>query len=212
MITLFGDTVVGATMSVEEALKNEGWLNDVMSLHFGAERGINAAEDCKAVLGIGREQPSVAAVEATARALMVDDLQDFVSILEEHGKGEFVPHRRRVRMRDGSEQWGKVPAHPHPLAQIVFEQVEKPAWPSSQDRVRPIWSPKVAVTDCNIPMDATVDVLISSRDGWPALRRYAQAKIDLEGRGWAVLPNKVTKAEKLNSILIRFLPLVPYSR
>ena len=47
----------------------EGALDGLQSMHFGAERGMNSAEHCEAVLVIGREQPQLAALEDLARGL-----------------------------------------------------------------------------------------------------------------------------------------------
>jgi hypothetical protein len=204
LLTLCGSVMVGASKGIEEDLQNEGWLDGTMPLHFGAERGINAGQDYKSILCIGREQPSVAAVEAVARGFMLDSPETFVSLLDEQGKGEFVRHRRRYRMRDGSEEWGEVWAHPNPLAQAVLEQVREAGLAQMTDRVRPIWGEKLRIVDCNIPLDATVDILTSSREVAAALRRIVKAKIDLEGKGWAVVRLEVNGAEKLNKVLLRF--------
>ena len=56
-------------MKIEEKLAEDGALEGILSLHFGAERGVNAAEHCECVLVIGREQPPVAEIEGMARGL-----------------------------------------------------------------------------------------------------------------------------------------------
>ena len=60
---LDGSLLVGCTKKLEEKLVEEGALEGLQSMHFGAERGMNSAEHCEAVLVIGREQPQLAALE-----------------------------------------------------------------------------------------------------------------------------------------------------
>jgi hypothetical protein len=69
-------------------------------MHFGAERGLNAAERCRAGIVVGREQPSARAVEEIARAFAAAAPEPFASLVEEvDGKPVEKPLSRAVRRR-----------------------------------------------------------------------------------------------------------------
>jgi hypothetical protein len=203
--TIYGDKLlVGAPMPIERKLIEDGALDDVLSLHYGAERDVNLAEHCECVLVIGREQPNVYAIEAMARAFMMKDPQPFVSILDENGEGKLPTYERARRMRDGSMVLGEVTAHPDPVAQLFLEQVREAGIVQMVDRVRAVWNPKLIIVATNLPIDLDVDQLMKERELLAELEPVA----NIAGRGWHVGRLEVTKPESCNEYLLQLLPLV----
>ena len=137
LAAIHGDKLlVCCTMELERKLVEEGVLDGVRHLHFGEERGLNSAEDCEVALVIGREQPSVAAIEGMARAFMVEDAATFESVLDHDEEGELPEFKRRRPMRDGSEVWATVRSHPEPIVRAFLETIREAGVIQAADRVR----------------------------------------------------------------------------
>ena len=99
---LDGSLLVGCTKELRRKLIEEGAVAEDRSMHFGAERGMNSAERLGGVLVIGREQPSVQALEDKARGLALTGTEPFVSV---PGKRHFV----RVRVERSADRWVVTP-------------------------------------------------------------------------------------------------------
>jgi hypothetical protein len=185
--TIYGDKLlVGSSMQVEKKLAEDGALEDVLSLHFGAERGVNAAEHCECVLVIGREQPNVAAIEGMARAFMIHKWRPFESVLDDKGEGVLPTFRRRRRMRDGSKVWADVQSHPDPVARLFLEQVREAGIVQMADRIRAVWNPKLIIVATDVPVDLDVNLLVSEGELRGGMKAAAKIVEGLEGRGWHV--------------------------
>ena len=180
---------------------------DVLSLHYGAERGINLAEHCECALIIGREQPNVYEIEAMARAFMMESDQTFRSILDENGEGTLPTYERARRMRDGSVGLQKVTAHPDPVAQLFLEQVREAGVVQLADRVRAVWNPKLIIVATDVPVDLDIDELMTERELSAELRPAA----DLAGQGWHLGRNKVNSQNPVIAIYYRKSAVSPYS-
>jgi hypothetical protein len=102
-----GEVLVGASKKVRLKLEEEGLLKGVRVMHYGAERGVNSAEHCKAVVVVGREEPPVRNLEDQARGFAVDREEPFVSVLDANEEGRLLRYWRRRRMTDGSEVLGE---------------------------------------------------------------------------------------------------------
>jgi hypothetical protein len=207
--TIYGDKLlVGCTMELERKLAEEGTLDGVTSMHFGAERGMNTAETCLAALVIGREQPSAHAIEGMARAFMVRDERTFESVLDQNEEGDLPTFRRCRRLRDGRELWAEVRSHPDPVARGFLELIREAAVVQMADRVRAVWSPKLIIIATSLPVDLDVELLVTEAELLRDVRAVAAISADLEGQGWSVVLNKVTKAQICKSILLQNQPLV----
>jgi hypothetical protein len=158
---LGGSLLVGCTKALREKLIEEGAIGDGRSMHFGAERGMNSAEELEGVLVIGREQPKLPVLEDLARGFAVDSPEPFVSVLDEDEEGRLPRYRRHRRMRDGSEAWAEVSAHPDPFAQALLEQVREAGIVQMADRVRPVWHDRLVVIATDVPVDLEVDLLVT---------------------------------------------------
>ena len=139
---------------------------------------------------IGREQPSVAAIEGMARAFMVEDSGDVRERPGPTRRASWPTFRRRRRMRDGSEAWATVRSHPDPIVRAFLETIREAGVIQAADRVRALWSPKLIIVATDLPIDLTVDHLVTReelvRDGETA----AEIATALRGQGWhlQVLP------------------------
>ena len=142
---LDGSLLVGCTKELREKLIEEGAVAEDRCMHFGAERGMNSAEELAGVLVIGREQPRLPALEDLARGFAVASPEPFVSVLDGDEEGRLPAHRRRRRMRDGSEVWAEVSAHPDPFAQALLEQAREAGIVQMADRVRAVWHERLVV-------------------------------------------------------------------
>jgi hypothetical protein len=179
-----GSLLVGCTKKVKEKLKEEGALDDVMSMHFGAERGLNSAERCAGVLEIGREEPRLYALEDIARGFTIESEASFTSVLDDKEQGRLQLYKRRRRMRDGSEQWAQVRSHPDPIARSLLEQMREAGIVQMADRVRSIWRAKLIIIDTNLPVDLDVTHLMTEGDLMRAASQAAKAKRALAEQGW----------------------------
>ena len=202
---IYGDKLlVGCPMSIERKLIRDGALDDVLSLHYGAERGVNLAEHCECVLVIGREQPNVYAIEAMARAFTMESEQPFVSVLNDDGEGDLPTYERARRMRDGSVVLEEVTAHPDPMAQAFLEQVREAGIVQMVDRVRAVWHERLIIVATSIPVDLDVDQLLTERELLAGLKPAS----DVAGRGWHVGRLEVSRAETCNRYLLQKMPLL----
>ena len=180
--------LVGSTKKLEAKLLEEGALEGVQSMHFGAERGMNSAEHCEAVLVIGREQPQLAALEDLARGFTIASDEPFVSVLDANEEGELRLYRRRRRMRDSSEAWAEVRSHPDPFARALLEQIREAAIAQMADRVRAIWNDRLTVIATSVPVDLDVTLVTTQGELMRAASLAAAGKRGVDERGWWLQP------------------------
>ncbi len=151
-----GDFFAIANLPVEVALKPRLAPN-VLTGHFAGVRGSNAYEHCAAGANIGREQASPLAVEDMARALFSDDPEPL------NLTGGYVKETRGIRMRDGSAVPVEVWVHPDPRVQALLELVRERELEQGMDRLRLIHNTETKhwYNMCNVPLDVTVDRVIT---------------------------------------------------
>ncbi len=131
-----GGVLVVATKSVLAALHREaGTLLDASaegSLRqplLGAQprwfgprmQGVNDFEDYAAIVVIGRLQPGIADVEASARAVFAQDTQPITA----HASGPLPATGSRIIMADGAVRDTDVRAHPDPRVQTILAQTRE---------------------------------------------------------------------------------------
>src|SRR5688500_11666153 len=107
--------------------------------HFAKVRGINAWEDCRTAVIVGREQVSPQRLEGMTRPFTATDPEPFQTF------GGYVRQTRGRRMRDGTVQPVAVEVHPDPRCQELLEQVREAEIIQAADRVRPIFNERSLV-------------------------------------------------------------------
>ncbi len=151
-----GDFFAIVNLPVEAALKPRLAPN-VLTGHFAGVRGSNAYEHCAAGANIGREQASPLAVEGMARALFSDDPEPL------NLTGRYVKETRGIRMRAGAAVPVEVWVHPDPRVQALLELIRERELEQGLDRLRVVHNtePKHWYNMCNVPLDVTVDRVIT---------------------------------------------------
>lgn len=127
---------------------------NVVLTHFGAVRGIDAWKDCTAAVIVGRNQPSVAAVEGAARALFHDDPAPLAL------SGTWTTEDRGYRIDGNAVGVGTV-VHADDRVQAVLEQVRECESVQAIDRLRLIHCPQIKLVYVlsSIPLDLDVHEL-----------------------------------------------------
>lgn len=117
------DVLVACQQEVESALKKLGLPENVQTIHFNAERGINAYEGVSCGFVVGRPMPKTPELEARAEALHYDDPS--VKVIHSTGDQKLTTGRRWLEMADGSRVEIPVESHPDPhVAELVRSQVD----------------------------------------------------------------------------------------
>jgi hypothetical protein len=161
----FLDMIPGDVLLVSYKAAIEALIDDlpphVTTAHFGGLRGLNSFEHCETVVVMGREQPSAQAIEALTRPFTATDAEPFMPV------GEYVDQSRGRRTRDDTEP-NIVVAQVHfdPRCQIVLEQIREAEMVQAIDRVRPIFNHRKVFVLNNLPLDLTVDRVMT----WPEMR------------------------------------------
>lgn len=129
-----GGVLVVATKSVLGALHadlgNSAADDDALrQLLLGADprwfgprtQGVNDYENYASIVVIGRLQPGVSAIEASARAVFSLDALPVAA----HDSGPLPPIKARWIMADGTEQEAETHAHPDPRVQAILAQTRE---------------------------------------------------------------------------------------
>ena len=157
-------------------------------MHFGAERGMNSAERCEAVLVIGREQPSSTSSRTTPAGSRSPQMSLSSRCSTSKEEGELRLYRRRRRMRDGSEVWAEVRSHPDPFARALLEQMREAAIAQMADRVRAVWHERLTVIATSVPVDLDVTQLVTQGELMRAAGLAAAGKRGVDAQGWWLQP------------------------
>lgn len=124
--------------------------------HFGALRGVDLYKSFDTVLVIGRNEPSMQAVQDVARAMFYDAAVPLQ--LSSH----WVPQPRAYQLASNPEGVD-VDCHPDLRGQAVLAQMRESESLQAIDRLRLIHctDPKLVVLLSNIPLDLEVDALFT---------------------------------------------------
>jgi len=145
--------------------------------HFNGLRGVDAYKDFDGVIIIGRNQPSINALEDLARSLWYDSPEPLAFA------SDWVFEERPYRMRDPSNAISvEVQVHPDQRIQRLHEQVREGESTQAIDRLRLIHATKAkrVIIISNIPLEIEVDELIPfSELAWQT--RLDQAMDALKG-------------------------------
>jgi hypothetical protein len=124
--------------------------------HFGALRGVDLYKDFDTVLVIGRNEPSVQAVQDLARAMFYD------AAVPLQLTDRWILQPRAYQLK--SEPEGvDVDSHPDSRVQAILIQIRESESLQAIDRLRLIHctEPKLVVLLSNIPLDLEVDALFT---------------------------------------------------
>ena len=131
--------------------------------HFGALRGADRWRNLDTSIIVGREQPSVDAIEGLMRALFWDRPEPLQLVKpNDQGRRFLTETARGYRMRDGSLRGSRVWVHPDPDGQRVLEQIRECESAQAIDRLRLIHGDeKTVIVVSSTPLDLTVDELVT---------------------------------------------------
>ena len=191
-----GAFMLATNMAVETAVTAElaevGVTDAVLTGHFGKMRGRNDYEHCTAGMVLGRNQPPPSAMEAMARAIWANDPEP-LALSRTYEKAN-----RGIRMRDGSAVPVEVDVHPDPRVQRVLELHRERESEQAADRLRLIHNAdrKVLYVACNLPLNLTVDRVVTRR----ALVHEATGRVDngQEGKGRRIYGNRLVEAYRIS--------------
>jgi hypothetical protein len=152
-----GPVFVCATKKAEDALAPI--LPGVAQAgHFAAVRGINAWEECRTAVSVGREQVAPQRLEEMARPFTVADREAFQAF------GCYVRQTRGRRMRSGEVRPVEVEVHPDPRCQELLEQIREAEIVQAADRVRPIFNERSIVLLNELALDVTYDRIMTHKE------------------------------------------------
>jgi hypothetical protein len=137
--------------------------------HFAKVRGINAWEECKTAVIVGREQVSPQRLEDMARPFTVADPEPFQAF------GRYVRQTRGRRMRSGEVRPVEVEIHPDPRCQELLEQIREAEIVQAADRVRPIFNERAIVLLNDLALDVTYDRIMTHKELAMDGNRFEQA-------------------------------------
>ena len=189
-------TLVVSTLSVRRAITGEtletqqrvGEYEGASVVHFGILRGLDAFKEYDNVIIIGREQPSVAAMEGVTGGLWWDSEESIQFQQANESEGISLTNEvRGYRMRGGKPESVRTQVHPDQRVQMVLEQIRESESAQAIDRLRLVrpnqqGNQRRVFVLSNVPLDVTVDHLL----GW---KRYQQIKAVWEACN-GVMPTK----------------------
>jgi hypothetical protein len=202
--------------TLEGELKGRPSCDGIVWMHFGAERGLNAAERCRAGIVVGREQPSARAVEEIARAFAAGRARA-VRVPGRGGRRAAVekPLAKAVRprlTRDGSTVAAELTTHPDPWGRAVLEQVREAGVVQAAGRMRMVRREgKFLVLATSLPAAVEVDRLVTQHELEQAAKLAAEAVDGLARHGVHVLDWKSAgfpKVERARPYLATVLELL----
>lgn len=130
------------------------------SIHFGNLRGIDKFKNCEGIIIIGRNEPSVEAVETLAACLWWDSIKPL------NITGEFDIEVRGYRSNNYAKKGSKVSVHKDKRVQLILEQIRESESLQAIDRIRLMHNSvkKEVYLMCNLPLDIDVNRLAKSKD------------------------------------------------
>jgi hypothetical protein len=188
-----GPVFVCATKGAEEALAPV-LPGSARPGHFAKLRGINAWEDCRTAVSVGREQVSPQRLEDMARPFTVTEPEPFQTF------GCYVKQTRGRRMRSGEVQPVEVEVHPYPRCQELLEQIREAEIVQGADRVRPIFNERFIVLLNELALDVTYDRIVTHEELVMGGNRYERA--------WAEKGILPTGARDMNRMFGELWPTV----
>jgi hypothetical protein len=184
-----GSLFVCATAEVEHALRTElADLAGVVWMHYGAERGSDAAKGCRVGVVVGREQPDVRAIEDMARGFAVERAEPFVPAgIGRGGRRDLAPAVRGRLVRNASTVMAETTTHPDLLGRAVLEQVREASVVQAAGRLRMAREPgKLLILATSLPVGVEVDRLVDRHELESAVWAAAGMAGELAEHGAAV--------------------------
>jgi|GEM_PF-6505755 len=151
---------IGLSISRQLEVRNKtNFWHGAEVAHFGAIRGKDCWKGFDTVVIIGRNEPPGKAVDVLMRGLFSDEAgeRDFI------GEKRFPKQPRGYRLKDQSNFGVKTSVHPDPLGQLLLEQIRESETTQAIGRLRLVHAekPKRVVIICSVPVDMTVDELVT---------------------------------------------------
>jgi hypothetical protein len=208
--SLFGCSTKELRETLEGELEGRPSCDGIVWMHFGAERGLNAAEGCRAGVVVGREQPSARAVEEVARAFAAASPEPFASLVDEvDGQPVEKPLPRAVRPRltrdAGSTVAAELTTHPDPWGRAVLEQVREAGVVQAAGRMRMVRREgKFLVLATSLPAAVEVGRLVTQHELEQAAKLAAEAVDGLARHGAHVVAasrEEGRRAERLGPLV-----------
>lgn len=151
--------------------------------HFGAVRGIDRWKDHDAIVVIGRNEPTIEAIEAITRCVFLHDKAPLKF------EGNWTTEERGFRLKRGRSGVDVV-RHPDARGQAVLEQVRE--WESTQaiDRLRLVHAetPKRVYVLSSVVLDIEVDHLVTWDEMMNGGGRIEQAWNTVQGEVMPIAP------------------------
>lgn len=195
-----GRIIVGMAKKVREMLRHEYVAPaNVDDLHFGAERGLNFAEEHVAALSIGRMELPVWTLDAYAAALGYDDMEPLV-LMDSRGDGmlsDTEPLKplllpQVLPMRDGSDVTIQVPMAPEGSWQrTVQQQFREESIRQFAGRLRPVYrqeTPVLYIMSQCVPSGIVIDDIVATDDLIPS---YVPLLDAARGNGGIIDPQRL---------------------
>lgn len=138
--------------------RSEPWLGATIT-HFGRIRGSDEWKDFDTVIIVGREEPNAATMEREARAIWAEDPIPLKLL----GTDRYPEQHLGYRLANGNKVGVKTTVHPDSRVQKLLELARERELEQAIDRLRLVHNqkPKRVIILCNIPIDITVDELLT---------------------------------------------------
>lgn len=155
----FGGLGIIATKTVKEAFQTQFEQITPHLAHMGNMRGLDAMKDLPALAVIGRQEPSIQALELAARARFGPEIVDELT-------GQYERTPKPYHMADGQELGVYCHTHKSPRVQAILEQIREAEIEQAIGRVRAVNrdQPVPVFILSNIPTSLPVDHLVSMDD------------------------------------------------
>ena len=187
-----GRLMVGMAKSVREARGEFAPMPNVDTLHFGAERGLNFAENHRAALAVGRMELPVWMMDGYAAALGYEDADELV-LLDPRGDGCDADGNALkapigdlvIPMRDGSDVTIEAAMAPAGTWQRVVQvQFREESLRQFAGRLRPVYradAPILYLMGRVLPEGIIVDDIVTTADLVPSYQSLLEASRHMNG-------------------------------
>ncbi len=188
-----GKLLVGMAKAVREARGEFAPMPNVDTLHFGAERGLNFAENHRAALAIGRMELPTWIYDGYAAALAYDDDADELLLLDPRGDGSDADGKPMkpaigdlvIPMRDGSDVTIEAAMAPAGTWQRTVQmQFREESLRQFAGRLRPVYradAPILYLAGRVLPEGLIVDDIVTTADLIPSYMPLLDAARALGG-------------------------------
>ncbi len=164
--------------------KSSNW-NGATITHFGAIRGCDEWKDYDTVIVVGREQSPPQSPDEYCRALWADDPKPL-----RLANGNYIEVPRGYRLANGAFCGVKSHVHPDERGQKILELIRERETVQAIDRLRLVHATdeKRVIILCNLPIDITIDKLMSLDQIAGTMARMGLEKFNISIEQEGILP------------------------